>query len=406
MYSPLLFISLTAIHAASALETFSSFFPDGLPWLVTDDLEAQEEEEPRVDDGAVVYGLQHNSCGIDDSGFDICLDLGSSDGTFQPWMDLFGAARTKWETVIESDFEPFDTTSMASFFGGMPTVDDAKCTYPAVIDDVFMCAESKEIDGRGGTLGWATLIFTRTKGKTNPRTGNPFNLPLAGYMAFDAKDIGEIDESILYDIMLHEMGHLLGLGLLWNKNGVYTPDSGLYRANTRAQAEFSALGCSGRLPVELDGGSGTVNSHWDEDCLKHELMSGFTDSKENAILSRITLGGLEDIGYTVNYSGADTFTRNDLGKCGASCPEHKNRRLSGKKRREHQRKRVLSQQGLVAAQRFAKKKLGALQQLPSSEKLPDGVAPVVGEHIDVIYLEDGHVHFVPINWEEVRDLEF
>ena len=44
-----------------------------------------------------------------------------------------------------------------------------------------------------------------------------------------------------------------------------------------------------------------------------------------AKISRVTVGALDDIGYTVNYDGADRYTKNDLG---ASC--QCNRRLGDK----------------------------------------------------------------------------
>mgnify|MGYP003565006735 CR=1 FL=1 len=60
----------------------------------------------------------------------------------------------------------------------------------------------------------------------------------------------------------HEMAHVLGFGTLWNINGLYTDGTGVFNLNTNAQSEWEAIGCTGRLPVELDGGPGTVDGHW------------------------------------------------------------------------------------------------------------------------------------------------
>lgn len=81
-----------------------------------------------------------------------------------------------------------------------------------------------------------------------------------------------------------------------------------------ANAEFAAIsGCS-VVPTELDGGSGTRCSHWDDACLKDELMTGYI-SGDAQPLSRITIAGMEDLGHTVDYTKADPFGPEDLGSC-------------------------------------------------------------------------------------------
>jgi hypothetical protein len=48
--------------------------------------------------------------------------------------------------------------------------------------------------------------------------------------------------------------------------------------------------------------------------MKHELMTGTINFGGNNPLSRITVGSLEDLGYTnLDYSAADTYTAADLG---------------------------------------------------------------------------------------------
>jgi hypothetical protein len=65
-------------------------------------------------------------------------------------------------------------------------------------------------------------------------------------------------------------------------------------------------------------GDGTYCSHWDEQCLTNELMTGIINYGGPNPLSRITIGSLEDLGYTVDYSTADTFTAANLGT-GCAC---------------------------------------------------------------------------------------
>jgi Leishmanolysin len=72
------------------------------------------------------------------------------------------------------------------------------------------------------------------------------------------------------------------------------------------------------VPVETRGGSGTACGHWDEYCMRNELMTGYSDSGTKAILSRITIGTLDDLGYIVDYSQAEPYSRANLGS-GCTC---------------------------------------------------------------------------------------
>lgn len=74
------------------------------------------------------------------------------------------------------------------------------------------------------------------------------------------------------------------------------------------------------VPIEQGGGSGTSCGHWDEEQLQTELMTGFRGPGNVLPFSAITIGGLEDLGYTVDYNQADTFDACDLGaKCTCGC---------------------------------------------------------------------------------------
>jgi Leishmanolysin len=103
-----------------------------------------------------------------------------------------------------------------------------------------------------------------------------------------------------------------GIGTLW----VRFKAAGLevfdcpYKGD-RANAEYRAItGCS-RVPTEDGGGDGTACSHWEDTCLRSELMTGSPNRGDNP-LSRITIGSLEDIGYTVDYSPAGNYTRDHV----------------------------------------------------------------------------------------------
>jgi Leishmanolysin len=90
----------------------------------------------------------------------------------------------------------------------------------------------------------------------------------------------------------------------------------------KASQEFAKISTCTVVPLENNGksGDGTYCSHWAEACLKHELMTGIINYGGNNPLSRITVGALEDLGYSnLDYSAADTYTAADLGT-GCNCP--------------------------------------------------------------------------------------
>jgi hypothetical protein len=77
----------------------------------------------------------------------------------------------------------------------------------------------------------------------------------------------------------------------------------------QARREFAALlgqGNSPQVPVENSGGLGTVATHWREQVFGNELMTGFIAAQGNP-LSRITLGSLQDLGYSVVVQAADPY---------------------------------------------------------------------------------------------------
>jgi hypothetical protein len=138
-------------------------------------------------------------------------------------------------------------------------------------------------------------------------------------MLFDSADLTNLEtQGRLQAVILHEMGHVIGVGTIWSHLGFLenpasegtTPDT--YFDGPAARAAFDALGgtayASGlKVPVENTGGAGTRNGHWRESVLRNELMTGFVNLGDNP-LSLITVRSLEDLGYQVSQASAEPFS--------------------------------------------------------------------------------------------------
>ena len=171
------------------------------------------------------------------------------------------------------------------------------------IDDVRIDAAGEPIDGPGKILGRA--------GPVDLRPGS--FIPATGVMSFDSADLEQIEEDgSLVSVIVHEMGHVLGFGTIFDRVdliiGAGGPDPEFTGKN--ATREFAALLGAGARPSSVPlanvGGPGTRDGHWREEVFANELMTGFLDVGTNPI-SRVTLGAFEDLGYSVDYAGADAY---------------------------------------------------------------------------------------------------
>jgi Leishmanolysin len=117
-------------------------------------------------------------------------------------------------------------------------------------------------------------------------------------------------------VITHEMGHVLGIGTLWQRKGLLkdaTTDNPTFSGHG-AMDEYQVLRSTTRrrrVPVENTGGPGTRNGHWRETVFRTELMSGFISGPGNP-LSRMTVASLADLGYQVDLNAAEPYHLPDL----------------------------------------------------------------------------------------------
>ncbi|HET6778432.1 MAG TPA: leishmanolysin-related zinc metalloendopeptidase [Gemmatimonadales bacterium] len=218
----------------------------------------------------------------------------------------FTDAQQRWEAAITGDLE--------DGFLDIPAADCA-VDAPAVsqdIDDVLILVSLVPIDGEGGTLGGAGPCYIRTVG----------DLTILGTMQFDTDDLEMLEaEGFLSNVILHEMGHVLGFGTLWDRQNLLVdpaegdfpnPLADPHFIGAQAIAAFDDVGgttyvAGAKVPVENTGGPGTADGHWRESVFDRELMTGFIGSGTSP-LSIVTLSSLADQGYAIDFTKADGYT--------------------------------------------------------------------------------------------------
>ena len=219
-------------------------------------------------------------------------------------LQAFRSAATRWETILTNDL-PAQPVVLAPGECGGPGMNET-------VDDLAIYVSLVPIDGSGQVLGSAGPCALRSSGTM---------LTVLGVMRFDTADLATLEASERLDaVILHEMGHVLGLGTLWSRTGLLLNPSlsqgvGVDTRFTGANAVagFDLIGGTtytggGKVPVEnTQGGEGTRDAHWRETVLQNELMTGFINAGSNP-LSMLTVRSMQDIGYTVNTTAADQFS--------------------------------------------------------------------------------------------------
>ncbi len=232
--------------------------------------------------------------------YDIVVRFNSGSSPTAAQQQAFETAEARWEEVVIGDLPDVSVNRPAGTCSSTSPINET-------VDDLLIFVTIESIDGPGGVLGSAGPCLIRSGA----------NLPLAGSMRLDTADLAGLESSGLLDeIILHEMGHVLGIGSLWNLLGLLADPSqsgGLdpHFTGPQATAAFNSIGGSGyagaRVPVEDTGGSGTADAHWRESIFDKEVMTGWINSGTNP-LGDVTVSALLDHGYTVDPSSADPMS--------------------------------------------------------------------------------------------------
>lgn len=219
------------------------------------------------------------------------ITLNFAPGSAQSVVTAMQTAAARWQGVVTQGLPSVQVNIRANSCG-------SNAAFSGTVDDLLVFTGSKTIDGPGGILAQS--------GPCSVRSSN--GLTTYSTLIFDSADLAQFG-SQLAAIATHELGHSLGIGTLWSRKGLIqgAGTSNPTSNGVNAVREWRALGGSGNVPIENTGGAGTRDGHWREATFNNELMTGFLNSGFNP-LSRVTIGGIQDLGYQVNYGAADAYS--------------------------------------------------------------------------------------------------
>ena len=207
-------------------------------------------------------------------------------------QEAINAAVARWRTIIQGDIPSLSLNLPAG------TCSDNQQDVNQAVDDVIVLVDFSNIDGPGGVLGSAGPCALRSSSR----------LPAYGTITIDGADAASLAASgELRDVMIHEMGHVLGFGTIWTLKNLLVGENGgdpQYTGLAARQAYHVLGGSQTNVPVENTGGDGTRDSHWRDLVFKNELMTGFIGGTNNP-LSKITTRSLVDLGYQIDDATAD-----------------------------------------------------------------------------------------------------
>jgi len=224
------------------------------------------------------------------------------------------AAAARWDRILTVPLTMYHVIASAGDCGpGTPAMDE-------MVQNMVIYVTTDSIDGHGKIAGEGGPCILR----------DPPEAPLTavGFVTIDSADVASASEGgVLVDLLTHEMGHILGIGTLWDTSHltgtIWTP--GMFAAGLggtdprfigeKARVASASLGFTADstqgVPIENTGGAGTRDGHWRATVFGRELMTGTLHNNGNPI-SLVTVEALADFGYGVSPSGADDFSTLNL----------------------------------------------------------------------------------------------
>lgn len=230
-------------------------------------------------------------------GYSICARYIGDGGTPRQ-REAVTKAVARWQSIIVGHVKTSRLTASANeCTSGIPAINED-------VEDLLLYVQLAAIDGPKNIIGQASPCYIH----------QPIGLTAMGFLQLDVADLDlMLAEGTLDNVVLHEIGHILGIGTLWSFAGrsllTGRGSSDPFFSGAAARDGFALTGSTYAgtpVPVENSGGAGTRDGHWRATIFNKELMQGYVAS--TMPLSRVTIGSLADLGYSVNMSAADVFS--------------------------------------------------------------------------------------------------
>jgi len=219
-------------------------------------------------------------------------------GNITYYDSSFDNARQKWQTIIVGDKTPNRVHLKKDIlFSTLGNKDDSYIW----VDDIIIGYNFMENISQNFSSPDDIAVTLGAAGPT--LVSNADNLPIAGIMVFNRQELMKMEMSDVELIIMHEMGHVLGLFTLPNETCSQTCPNYSCPA---AKREYDNLNLDSPLLLESE-----ICAHWAESSFhtstSSELMTPYFEKDKYQPLTRVTAGALQDLGYEVNFNAADTF---------------------------------------------------------------------------------------------------
>lgn len=217
-----------------------------------------------------------------ESEFDI--DLYALDEFTNNQINIFIKAARRWEEVVIGDIA--DVTFKEEFRYTSDVLNQEIIIEPKKVDDLVIYLG--KVPDNENFAASASLSYWRSDS----------NLSVIGEIALTHT---VLEKDYLYAAVLHEIGHILGIGNAWEPSGFDMIKCG----------EFT--GFAANLVFDMMFPANTVRyvpvsstlGHWTNEYMYGELMS--ETGTGSAIISKLTIAALSDFGYEVDINAADEF---------------------------------------------------------------------------------------------------
>ena len=235
---------------------------------------------------------QDASCAVDADGFDI--ELVYLDSFTAAQRAAIDSAAARWEEVVVGDVLDIDDASLNQW----SSVLNRRVTYEGAVDDLLVF-----VGKNPAQTSRASVLQMRW-----PHEGGQ---ALIAEVAFNPSQLRRSErEGWLYKLVLHELGHALGIGTTWSIE------------RTACDVEsYRFTGAAARLAFDMAGGGDYLEpkvpisndlAHWPASVLAGEIMADVAATDDTLSLSAISVAALGDLGYEVDFAAADPYTLPDL----------------------------------------------------------------------------------------------